>query len=508
MTNLHLILGDQLSHNISSLKGYDLNSDIILMCEVIEEATYVKHHKKKLVFIFSSMRHFAKELKQKGYYVEYIKLDDQKNTGSFRTEVERMLKKCQIDKIIVTHPGEYRVLKDIESWREIFNIEIKIIEDDRFLCSIDDFKQWIGDRKQLRMEYFYRYMRKKYNILIKDNKPVGNKWNFDKENREYPDISIISPDHYQLNDDNITKEIIKLVENKFKSHFGDIKSFNFAVNRKEALIVLKKFIKERLNNYGRYQDAMVQDNAFLFHSCISFYLNVGLLNPLECIKAAENAYYNDLVPLNSVEGFIRQILGWREYVRGIYWLKMPEYKSMNYFNNFKKLPSFYWNANTDLNCLKQCINDTKKHSYANHIQRLMVLGNFALLIDVDPKEVNEWYMIVYADAFEWVELPNVSGMVLFADGGFLGTKPYVSGGGYINKMSNYCKSCQFNVDLKNGNRACPFNYLYWNFLINKRDKLINNHRMRMMYSIIDQMTDQKKREIQEDSQIFLDKLNR
>lgn len=506
MSNIRFILGDQLSESISSLKDIKKEKDIIFMCEVWNEATYVKHHKKKIAFIFSAMRHFAKMLKNKGYNVDYIKLNDSDNSGSFKGELKRILDNYKLDKLIVTHPGEYRVLEDISNLEEELNIEVEIREDDRFLCSYDDFKSWASGRKQPRMEYFYREMRKKHNILMEGDEPKGGQWNYDSDNRKPPKEGLKIPKPYTGKVDNITEDVISLVSERFDSHFGDLEPFNFAVTREEALKVLDKFIKERLCNFGDYQDAMIQDEPWMYHSHISFYLNCGLLLPIECVKAAEKAYKENVAPLNAVEGFIRQIIGWREYVRGIYWLKMPDYANENFLEARKKLPDFYWTADTKMNCIRQCVNETKQNAYAHHIQRLMVLGNFALLAGIDPKEVNEWFLIVYADAYEWVELPNVSGMILFADGGYLASKPYAAGGSYINKMSDYCKRCSYKVTKKNGPDACPFNYLYWDFLDRNRDKLSGNHRIGMMYKTFERMGDDKKESIKIDSQRFLSSL--
>jgi len=503
MSTLRLVLGDQLSHNISSLQNCDKANDTVLMAEVLDEATYVKHHKKKIAFIFSAMRHFAAELKGNGYNVNYTKLDDSNNTNSFYSEVKRLAKQHKITKIIVTEPGEYRVLQDMQTWQQKLGIKVNIKPDKRFLSSHQEFADWADNRKALRMEYFYRQMRIKHNILMQGDKPEGGKWNYDSDNRNPPKQGLNIPKTYCNKPDDITQNVLDLVEAKFANHFGDLQPFNFAVNRSQALQALTKFIDERLKYFGTYQDAMIEDEPFMYHSHISFYLNCGLLEPLECIKAAEYAYYNGTAPLNAVEGFIRQILGWREYVRGIYWLKMPQYKQLNFFDAKRNLPQFYWDADTKLNCLKQCVNETKQNAYAHHIQRLMVLGNFALVAGIDPAQVNEWFMIVYADAYEWVELPNVHGMILFADGGYLASKPYAAGGAYINKMSNYCKNCEYSVTTKNGPKACPFNYLYWDFLSRNRDKLASNHRIGMMYKTYDRMSDDKKKAIAQDSQKFL-----
>lgn len=503
MKTLRLILGDQLSKTISSLEDCNFTSDIILMCEVWEEATYVKHHKMKIAFLFSAMRHFAIELEHDGYNVEYVKLSDSKNSGSFTNEVLRHVKQHNIERIVVTHPGEYRVLQDIQHWEKLIGVPVIIKSDNRFLCDIDEFTEWASGRKQLRMEYFYRNMRLKYSILMEDSEPIGGKWNYDTSNRKVPnrDLTVSEPLFFEK--DPITQEVLEYVSNRFADHFGDLNQFSFAVTRKQALQALNHFIENRLESFGDYQDAMLEDEPWMFHSCLSFYINCGLLLPLECIRLAENAYFQKKAPLNAVEGFIRQIIGWREYVRGIYWMKMPAYAEQNYFNANRDLPSFYWSGDTKMNCIRQCVLQTREYSYAHHIQRLMVLGNFALLSGVNPQHVNEWFMIVYSDAYEWVELPNVTGMILFADGGLLASKPYAAGGNYINKMSNYCKSCTYKVTKKNGEDACPFNYLYWDFLARNRDKLASNHRLAMIYKTFDRMSEEKKQMIAKDSQEFL-----
>ncbi|GIS84366.1 MAG: cryptochrome/photolyase family protein [Nitrospina sp.] len=503
MKTLRLILGDQLSHDISSLKDCNKTEDIILMCEVWNEATYVKHHKKKIAFLFSAMRHFAKELKESGYKILYTKLEDEQNIGFFKSEIARALKQQKVEHIVVTHPGEYRVLEDIKGWATNFKISVEIRTDDRFLCSPEEFALWAKGRKQLRMEYFYREMRKKYNVLMKDNEPMGGEWNYDSKNRKPPKDDLLIPEPYCNGIDEITCEVMSLVAERFPDHFGDLEPFYFAVTRQQALQTLNLFIEQRLPNFGDYQDAMIEGEPWMYHAHISFYLNCGLLLPLECVKAAEKAYQQGKAPLNAVEGFIRQIIGWREYVRGIYWLEMPEYAQKNFFDAKHNLPDFYWTADTKMNCLHQCVLETQKNAYAHHIQRLMVLGNFSLIAGIDPVQVNEWFLSVYADAYEWVELPNVSGMTLFADGGYLASKPYAAGGSYINKMSDYCKNCNYKVTKKNGEDACPFNYLYWDFLIRNRDKLESNHRIGMMYKMYDRMGDDKKQAISDDSKHFL-----
>ena len=503
MKSLRLILGDQLSLHLTSLQDVDKQKDILLMCEVWDEATYVKHHKKKIAFIFSAMRHFAKALRNKGYNLLYTKLESSDNTGSFKGEVERAVKIHNPVKIIITFPAEYRVLQDMLSWEKDLGVPVEIRDDDRFLCTPEKFRDWAAGRKNLRMEFFYREMRRKYNILMSGDKPEGGQWNYDSENRKPPKEGLQVPATYAGQVDEITQACIELVAEKFSDHFGDLKPFRFAVTRKQALAALRKFIDERLVNFGDYQDAMMQNEPWMYHSHLSFYINCGLLNPLECCKKAENAYRSGTAPLNAVEGFIRQILGWREYVRGIYWLKMPEYAKENYLQAKRSLPAFFWNTNTNMNCIRQCIIETKENAYAHHIQRLMVLGNFCLLTGIDPKFVNEWYLTVYADAYEWVELPNVSGMILYADGGFLASKPYIAGGAYINRMSDYCKRCTYKVSKKNGPEVCPFNYLYWNFVMEHKKKFSGNPRMGHSYRTLSKMGDEKLKAIRSDAAHFL-----
>ena len=503
MTVLRLVLGDQLNRDISSLRDCDKENDIIFLCEVWDETKYVKHHKKKIAFLFSAMRHFAKELKEEGYNVRYTKLTDDANKQSFTGEIERAVQELGITQIIVTEAGEYRVQQHMQSWDEKFGVDVEIRLNDHFLCSHEAFKNWAEDRTELRMEYFYRVMRRDYNILIdKNGKPEGGQWNYDSENRKPPKEGLDVPETYHAQTDDITNEVIELVAEKFDDHFGDLRPFHFAVTRDQALQALDQFIKERLQKFGDYQDAMIEGEPWMYHSHISFYINCGLLTPLECIKAAEEAYQNGYAPLNCVEGFIRQILGWREYVRGIYWMRMPGYDQENYLEATRKLPWFYWGGDTHMNCIKNVVTETKENAYAHHIQRLMITGNFALIAGLHPDEVNEWYLIVYADAYQWVELPNVTGMILFADGGLLASKPYASSGAYINRMSNYCASCKYKVSKKNGPDACPFNYLYWNFLDQNKEKLQHNPRMGMMYRNLERMDEEKLTAVREDSKRF------
>ncbi|MGA1185773.1 MAG: cryptochrome/photolyase family protein [Candidatus Puniceispirillaceae bacterium] len=503
MTVLRLILGDQLNHQLASLRDINIETDIVLMAEVGAEVTYVKHHKRKIAFLFAAMRHFAEALRGDGISVIYRRLDDPDNGGSLESEVKRAIAAHKIAKLVVTMPGEYRLMEIMKRWQSSLGIAVELREDDRFLCSLDRFASWADGRRQLRMDFFYRDMRRDHNILMDGGEPIGGKWNFDSDNRESPKAGMVIPPPLQFAPDDITTEVLGLVATRCVDHFGELDDFGFAVTRQQALAVLDHFIDQRLPDFGRYQDAMLLDEPWVYHSHIGFYLNAGLLLPAEAIAAAEAAYHSGHAPLNSVEGFIRQILGWREFVRGIYWLKMPGYADLNFFEADRDLPEFFWTGNTKMLCMAQAVDATRKYAYAHHIQRLMVLGNFALLAGLAPAQVNAWFLIVYADAYEWVELPNVSGMVLFADGGYLASKPYAAGGAYINRMSNYCRDCHYKVSQKNGAAACPFNYLYWDFLIRNRDKLKDNARLGMMYRSLDRMDETKIAAIRDDADQFL-----
>ena len=486
--SLILILGDQLTRDLKPLDLGSKSSDVVLMLEVQEEATYVKHHKKKIVFLFSAMRHFAKALKGEGWDVDYVALDDLENLGNFNDEVRRALDRHTPERLVMTEPGEFRVREMINGWPEAFGIPVDIMDDHRFIASHDEFRHWADGRKQLRMEYFYRLMRRKTGLLMNnEGEPEGGKWNFDSENRKPPKGEMAFPVPLKVEPDAITRNVISLVGERFSDHFGDLEPFWFGVTEADAKNAFDVFIDAALPKFGDYQDAMLEDQRFLYHAVISHYINAGLLDPLYVCQRIADEYTSGCVPLNAAEGFIRQIIGWREYVRGIYWLKMPDYLDQNFFGANKSLPEFYWTADTEMACLRAAVTQTKEEAYAHHIQRLMITGNFALIVGVDPKQVHEWYLAVYADAYEWVELPNTLGMSQFADGGLLGSKPYASSGNYINKMSNYCKSCRYDVKQKTGDDACPFNPLYWDFLIRNREKLNGNPRLGQIYRNWDRM---------------------
>jgi deoxyribodipyrimidine photolyase-related protein len=366
------------------------------------------------------------------------------------------------------------------------------VDDDRFICATDEFAAWAGGRKHLRMEYFYREMRRKTGLLMDGDRPVGGQWNFDQQNRKPAKTDLFMPQPRRCEPDAITRDVIALVARRFATHFGGIDNFWFGVTRADAEAALAHFIDTALPRFGDFQDAMLEGEAFLFHSVLSIYMNVGLLDPLDVCTRVDHAYRAGRVPLNSAEGFIRQIIGWREYVRGIYWLKMPGYVEENHFHHTRPVPHFYWTAETDMACLAAAVGQTMREAYAHHIQRLMLTGNFALLAGVSPQALHEWYLLVYADAFEWVELPNTLGMSQFADGGLLASKPYVSSGAYINRMSDYCGGCRYKVSEPHGPAACPFNPLFWAFLHRNRDRLSRNIRMANMYRNWDQLSQERR----------------
>lgn len=480
MAKLIVILGDQLSPALSALREAN-SDDIILLAEVQQEAGYVKHHKHKIILLFSAMRHFAEVLRQQNYQVIY--LDYQQGCSSLTAAVKHSLQQHPtLDGIMLTECGEYRLQQEIKSWQQTFELPLNILEDDRFLCNTAMFGQWADGRKQLRMEYFYREMRR-YTGLLLDNKkqPLGGQWNFDKANRKSPPPNLKAVAPLQFKPDAITLEVIKLVSEHFADNPGSADNFCYAVTGKQARQAFNHFVSEQLAKFGDYQDAMVLDQPFLFHSICSIYLNCGLLDVRWMCQKVEAAYQQDKVAINAAEGFIRQLIGWREYVRGLYWLLMPEYKTRNFLNAKRPLPDYYWHGDTKMRCMQQAISHTMTHAYSHHIQRLMVTGNFALLAGLDVTEVTDWYLAVYADAYEWVELPNTLGMALFADDGVLASKPYAASGAYINRMSNYCQHCHYKVKDSTGNDACPFNVLYWDFLARNEAKLGSNARMQLAY---------------------------
>ena len=489
MPTLITILGDQLTHSLAGLKSASKADVVVLMMEVSSEASYVRHHQKKIAFLFSAMRHFAEELRALGWCVDYVCLDDPENTQCFEGEIQRAVARHKAAAIITTEAGEWRVLAMQNGWAALTGLPCTVLADDRFIDTRADFADWARPRKRLVMEDYYRLLRRRTGLLMENGQPAGGAWNFDTENRKPAKKGLGYPPPLAFAPDGITQDVLALVAARFGEHFGDLLPFGYAVTRAQALDCLADFIAHRLPQFGDYQDAMVAGEDHLFHSQLSALINCGLLLPREVCDAADAAYRAGNVPINAAEGFIRQILGWREYVRGIHWIAGPEYAARNYFGAERDLPAFYWTGDTDMHCLSQSIGATQRNGHAHHIQRLMVLGNFAMLVGVDPHQVHIWFLSVYDDAYEWVETPNVIGMSQFADGGLMGSKPYAAGGAYINRMSDYCKTCRYNVRNRTGPDACPFNSLYWDFLARHRDKLGNNHRLLRMYDGWDRFAD-------------------
>ncbi len=502
MSRLVLVLGDQLSSSLSALQAADKAQDVVVMAEAADETAYVRHHPKKIALIFAAMRKFARALEEAGWQVAYSQLDDTDNAGSIVGELLRRAEQYGAQEVLATEPGEWRLITALK----YAPLKVHILQDDRFIASHKVFEDWAAGRKQLRMEYFYRDMRRETGLLMEDGQPIGGKWNFDHDNRKPAPDDIAFEGPLRFAPDETVEEVLELVEARFGNHFGAVRPFWFATTREEALQQLDHFVSKGLDKFGDYQDAMLNDNRFLYHGLVSTSLNIGLLGPLEVCEAAAQAYARGDAPINAAEGFIRQIIGWREYVRGIYFLEGEDYPSRNALGHTRALPDLYWGAETRMNCMAKAVEQTREEAYAHHIQRLMVTGNFALLAGVDPEEVHQWYLAVYADAFEWVEAPNTVGMSQFADGGIIASKPYVSSGAYINRMSDYCKSCAYSVSTKTGEKACPFNLLYWHFLNRHRERFSSNARMGNMYRTWDRMDQEHRDRVLKEGDAFLARL--
>ncbi|MGF0238004.1 cryptochrome/photolyase family protein [Rhodococcus sp. IEGM1300] len=501
---LCLVLGDQLSFDLASLHALDPEHDAVLLVEVMEEASHVPHHPQKIVLIFSAMRHFAEALRQRGMRVQYVPLDDPQNSGSVPSELQRWHTLLKPHEVHLTECGDWRLEQSLKDC----GLPITWHADSRFLCNRDEFSAWADGKKQLRMEFFYREMRRKSGLLINgDGTPVGGAWNFDADNRKALPKGVSAPYPARFTADAITEEVLTLVRKHFSSHYGSLDTFDYPVTHADAQALWDYFLEYGLAAFGDYQDAMASDEPFLFHARISAALNIGLLDVRQLCSDVEAAYWAHNVPLNAAEGFIRQLIGWREYVRGVYWLKMPDYAHGNSFGNSRPLPEFYWTGDTRMNCMQQAIGQSLEHAYAHHIQRLMVTGNFALLAGIAPSEICTWYLAIYMDAFDWVELPNTLGMVMHADGGYLGSKPYCASGQYIKRMSDYCRNCAYKVTESTTEDACPFNSLYWHFVMRHADLLRRNQRMGMVYKNLDRMPESKQQALWQRGQNLLAKLD-
>ena len=508
--NLVLVLGDQLNDQSTALAGFDPAQDAIWMAEVDEESTHVPSAKQRTTLFLSAMRHFAQGLRDKHWPVIYSHIDDLGNTGSLAGELDRAIGQHQPRQLVMTAPGDWRVLRQLRATAEQHALALEIRDDDHFLCTVREFKAHADGRKSLRLEYFYRELRRKHGILMEGDQPIGGQWNFDADNRssfgKTGPGKLPAPTRFEP--DAITRQVMDVVNTRFADHPGSLAQFGWPVTRVQALQVLADFIQHRLPQFGQYQDAMWEGEVWLYHSHVSCALNLKLLNPREVVAAAENAFRTGHAPLEAVEGFVRQVLGWREYVRGIYWTQMPDYMERNAMQAHADLPAFFWSGDTDMACLRDAIGQTLMHGYAHHIQRLMVTGLYALLFGVHPKQVHAWYLSVYVDAVEWVELPNTLGMSQYADGGLMASKPYVASGKYIDRMSNHCKGCRYNPAEATGEAACPFTTLYWDYLSRHADALAKNPRMLMQLKNLNRMSEPQRTAIATQAQAHRAQINR
>ncbi|MFG0276084.1 MAG: cryptochrome/photolyase family protein [Phycisphaerales bacterium] len=493
---LLVVFGDQLDLRAPTIRSLRKDGDAVLMMEVRDEATHVPSHLQRIALFLSAMRHFALALHERGYRVHYVPLDDDDNTRAFDGEFRRAVEALAPKRIVVVHPGEWRVLRMVEAWQDDLDTEIEIVDDDHFLCPLEEFSAWAEGRKSLVLEHFYRDMRKRLGVLVDDDgKPVGGEWNFDKQNREAFDSEPDLPSPYRARPDDVTKEVLALVRKSFPDAPGSIEDFGWPVTRAEARRALKDFIEHRLPKFGDHQDAMWTGAAFVYHALLSPALNLKLLDPREVYETAIEAHDAGRAPINAVEGFVRQIIGWREFIRGVYWHEGPGYADRNELDQHGELPKLYWTGDTDMRCMRECVGQVLEHAYGHHIQRLMVTGNFALIAGVAPNAISDWYLAMYADAVDWVTLPNTLGMVMHADGGVVGTKPYAASGQYIKRMSNYCAHCRYDPGARTGDDACPFTVFYWDFLIRNESRFADNRRMKLMYSHVRKMDRDQRTEI-------------
>ena len=508
MKKLRLILGDQLNINHSWFSKADTNV-VFCLFEMRQETDYVKHHIQKVTGFFSAMRHFANVLKAQNHQVVYFKINAPENTQNLTDNISKLILEHSIHKFEYQEPDEYRLDQQLKNFCNDLDMESMVFSTEHFYTERGDLATFFKGKKQFLMEHFYRNMRKKHQVLMIDKQPEGGKWNYDASNRKKWKGDVLIPQ--EINFDNDVTEVLADIKKSGIVTIGKINPpyFEYPISKKQSLQQLNYFCEHLLVHFGDYQDAMHTDKIYLFHSRISFAMNTKLISPKEIIETVLKTYRNNQneIDISQVEGFIRQILGWREYMRGMYWMLMPNYKKENFLNNENKLPSFFWTGKTKMNCLEKSINNSLDNGYAHHIQRLMITGNFALLTGVHPDAIDAWYLGIYVDAIEWVQLPNTRGMSQFADGGKIATKPYVSSGSYIHKMSNYCGSCHYNKSKKFEDDACPFNSLYWNFLDEKQTALLSNFRMKMMYSLLNKMSSEERAKIKEKANHIIENID-
>lgn len=501
-TKAFFVLHDQL--NLSAWPEWLVREKpVLIFVEAALKGSEIPHHKSKAVYVLSSMRHFALECHDEGYPVCYHSTPGHFDDG-LKTALDQLHPEASVTFMT---PSEWDSRERLRKVAQAYPDRVVEIPNGFFLADAEEWKAKI--QPGYRMEFFYREMRRRTGYLIEGDEPAGGNWNYDEQNREKLPKGIKPPAIRKIEPDEVTLEVINMVEHYFPDSFGSSAHFSYAVTRKEALSLLDQFIHERLDFFGPYEDALLTGNSELYHSQLSVYLNSGLLLPEEVCQLAERAWKEGRVRLNSAEGFIRQIIGWREFIRIYYEAMMPEVREANHFEFTAPLPDFYWTGETDMNCLSESLKPVLDQGYAHHIQRLMILSNFSNLTETDPRELNRWFWIAFTDAYEWVELPNVLGMSTFADGGILASKPYVSGGNYINKMGDYCKNCRYKVSSKTGEDACPFNYLYWNFVDRQRETFNESGRVHFMVNMFDRKkTDEEKEAIRSSSRVFLEGLER
>ncbi len=501
--HLILLLGDQLDARSAALEQADPERDVVVMIEAREESTHVPSHPMRIALFLSAMRHFAEELRSRGLTVHYRRLDEQED-DSLGQGLSAAIGTFKPVGVVGIEPGDERVRQQIEAALPK-GLPLQWCEDTHFLCSRQAFAKWAGRSKQLRMEFFYRQMRRDHKVLMDGDEPAGGQWNFDADNRSGFGKSGpgVIPPAPAFKPDALTQDVLALVAKRFADHPGRLADFRWPVTRSQALEALDDFIAHRLPNFGKYQDAMWTGMNFGWHSLISSSLNLKLLHPLEVVRAAERAWRDRGLDLASVEGFIRQVLGWREFMRGVYHLDMPGLKSANHFGHRLPLPTWYWTGQTRMNCMAQCIGQTLEQGYAHHIQRLMVTGMFGVLAQIEPGQLCDWYLSMYVDAVEWVELPNTAGMALFATGPRFTSKPYVASGAYVHRMSNYCQACPYEPQRRTGDKACPLTVLYWHFLKTHEAELGANPRTSLMVKNLQRIEAGEMAEIEAKAQAML-----
>jgi len=511
--SVRLVLGDQLTFANPALEGLDINRDTLLMIEAPGESKVVWSTKPRTAMFLSAMRHFAAELAERGWPLEYVRLGANE-APDFATRLATRLRSLRADVLVACEPGEWRILELLQDTARQQGCALDLRPDPHFLCSRDAFARWARGKSTLRMEFFYRWMRRDHGILVdSDGEPVGGRWNLDADNRKSfgragPGFV---PHTLHFTPDAITREVIDDIERMLPDHPGRLASFGWPVTRRDAQVALARFVEERLDGFGPHQDAMWSDMPFGWHALLSSSLNLKLLDPREVVAAALERHARWPVPFASLEGFIRQIVGWREFIRGVYWLDMPRMKEANHYGHRRDLPAWYWTGETAMNCMRRCIDQTLEHGYAHHIQRLMITGQFTLLAGVEPRQVADWYLAVYVDAVEWAELPNVVAMALHADGGRITSKPYIASGAYVDRMSDYCRGCRYQpslrVDDPQKGPACPFTTLYWHFVDRHRDALSRNPRTRMMVRHVERWTAEDRAALDTQAKRTLSRLN-